>query len=102
MCNTFELTDVQRNALLDFITQADAIIGDGSFDPQVAWSNVHLITFALRSAMFLGYADAKLEALFEREFGIAGVTEGILGEALAVAASSDVERRIRAAGGGRN
>lgn len=102
MSDTFELTDTQRNALLDFITQADAIIGDGSFDPQVAWSNVELLALALRGATLLGYVDAKLEQLFETEFWITGINESPLHEVLAVSALANTELRIRAAAGGRN
>jgi hypothetical protein len=97
-----ELSDLQRARLLDFISQADAVIGDGSFNPREEWGDAELMAFSLRAAQLLGYEDSSLERLFEREFGITGITAGDLGDWLAVIMMADVENRIRAMGGGKN
>jgi hypothetical protein len=91
----------QRSKLLEFVVRADAIIGDGDFDRN-EWTDAELMALSLRSAQVLGYEGRRLESLFEREFGIAGVTEGQLGDWLAVLLLEDAERKILVAAGGRN
>ena len=92
----------QRAKLLEFIDQADAIIGDGDFDRYAAWTDAEIMALSLRAAQVLGYTNERLEALFQREFGVSGVTEGLLADWLAVILLADAERRIRVACGGRN
>ena len=70
----------QRTKLLEFIDRAEAIIGDHSFDCDDAWMDAGLIACSLRSAQVLGYTGRRLEEFFCAEFGIAGVTEGQLGD----------------------
>jgi hypothetical protein len=92
----------QRDKLLEFIWSAKQIIGDGDFERDALWKDCELMAFSLRLAQILGYTDGRLEALFQREFGISGVTENELADWLAVLLSADPERRIRCAAGGRN
>ena len=61
-----------------------------------------LIATALRAGLLLGYDNDGLERLFRREFGLAGMTEGILSSVMAVAMLANTEGRLRAAAGGRN
>jgi hypothetical protein len=97
-----KLSTDQRAKLLEFIDRADAVIGNGDFDHSSEWQDCEIMALALRAAQILGYEGEGLEALFQREFGIAGVTEGDLETCLAVLTLVDVERRIRVACGGRN
>jgi hypothetical protein len=97
-----KLSADQRAKLLEFIDQADAIIGGGDFNRYDAWTDTEIMALSLRAATVLGYENEHLEALFQREFGIAGVTEGLLGDWLAVILLADAERRIRVACGGVN
>jgi hypothetical protein len=92
----------QRAKLLEFIDQADAIIGGSDFDRYSAWEDAEIMALSLRAALTLGYENEHLEKLFQREFGIAGVTEGLLADWLAVILLADAERRIQVAAGGRN
>ncbi len=103
MADEFELSALQRTALLDFITRADATSGDGSFDPRAEYAgDAVLIATALRAGLLLGYDAAGLEALFRREFEISGITEGVLGSVMGLAMLADTEGRLRAAAGGKN
>jgi hypothetical protein len=97
-----KLSADQREKLLEFIDRADAIIGGGDFDRYSAWTDAEIMALSLRAAQVLGYENEHLEKLFQREFGIAGVTEGQLADWLAVLTLADVEKRIMAAAGGRN
>jgi hypothetical protein len=97
-----KLSTEQRAKLLEFIDRAEAITGDHSFDCDDTWMDARLMPLSLRAAQVLGYTGWRLEELFCAEFGIAGVTEGQLGEWLDVAMMFDVERRILIAAGGRN
>jgi hypothetical protein len=96
--DAFELSDQQRGKLLAFISRADASIGDGAFDPETASSSsdAELMALALKAATLLGYEGTHLEKLFQREFEIAGVTEGDLGTWLDLVMLADVESRIGA------
>jgi hypothetical protein len=98
------LSTDQRSKLLAFIERADAIIGDGDFDPDPddAWTDAELMALSLRGAQVLSFSGERLEELFRVEFNIAGVTEGQLGDWLAVIMPLDAERRVLAAAGGRN
>jgi hypothetical protein len=98
----FQLSELQRYKLLAFISRADAVIGDGSFNPQEEWGDAELMALSLRAAQLLGYEDSSLERLFEQEFAITGVTGGDLGTWLDLVMLADVESRIKAAAGGRN
>src|SRR5207253_6881784 len=98
----FELSDLQRDRLSDFIGRADAIIGDGSFNPEAEYIHPELMALALRAAQISGYEGTHLDELFRQEFELAGVTEGDLGDWLAIVMLADVEARIKAAAGGRN
>ena len=97
----FELLDWQRSRLVEFINQADAIIGLRDFigysdDPEI-------LALALRVAQILGYEGERLERLFCSEFRVGGVTQSaILGDWLAALDLVDMEKRIMAAAGGRN
>ena len=97
-----KLSGAQREKLLEFIDRADAIIGGGDFDRYSAWTDAEIMALSLRAAQVLGYENEHLEKLFQREFGIAGVTEGLLADWLAVIMLADAERRIQVAAGGHN
>ena len=97
-----KLSADQREKLLEFIDRADAIIGGGDFDRYSAWEDVEILSLSMRAAVVLGYTNERLEALFQHEFGVSGVTEGLLADWLAVILLADAERRIQVAAGGRN
>jgi hypothetical protein len=100
-----KLSSDQREKLIEFLTQADAIIGSRGFDcyDYDEWRDCEIIACALRRAQTLGFENERLEELFQREFGIAGVTEGqLIADWLAVLLLADAERRILVACGGRN
>jgi hypothetical protein len=97
-----KLSTDQRANLLEFLSQADAIIGNEDSDRYDEWMDAEIIARALGRAQVLGYQGERLEELFQREFGITGVTEGELETWLAVLTLADVEKRIMAAAGGRN
>ena len=42
MSDEFQLSELQRYKLLAFISRADAVIGNGSFDPQEEWGDCKL------------------------------------------------------------
>jgi hypothetical protein len=90
----------QRAKLLEFIDQADAIIGDGDFDRYDRWEDCELLASALRAAHVLGFEGISLDQLFRREFGITDITSGGLGDWIAYFAIVDAERMIRVACGG--
>jgi hypothetical protein len=101
--NLEELSADQRTKLIEFLTQADAIIGnEDSYHYDDEWYDAEIIARSLRIAQTLGYEGERLEKFFEKEFEIAGITQGILSGWLAVLSLVDVEERIRVAGGGRN
>ena len=102
MSDEFELSDLQRTNLSHFISVVDAVVGDGSFDPDAEFSDPELMAIAIRGATLLGFEGAALEALFQREFGICGITEGDLDTMLSIVMLGDVESRIKAAAGGKN
>jgi hypothetical protein len=91
----------QRAKLIQFLDQTDAIIGNEDSDRD-EWRNAEIIAHALRRAQVLGYEGERLEELFQREFGIAGVIEDQLGDWLSLLSRADVEKRILVACGGRN
>jgi hypothetical protein len=105
-----KLSADQRTKLIEFLTQADAIIGY-TFNSGTDLSDLEhlgdalfdadLIARGLRVAQLLGYEGKGLEELFQHEFGIAGVTEGNLGDWLSLLSLADVEKRIMIACGGR-
>lgn len=102
--NLETLSGTQRSALIEFLTQSDAIIGNEGFDcyDYEEWRDCEIIARALRVAQTLGFEGERLEELFCREFGIAGVTEDQLGDWLSLLSLADVEKRIRVMAGGRN
>jgi hypothetical protein len=102
MSDEFELSELQRDKLVAFITRADAVIGDGTFDPEADFSDPELMALSLKAAIILGYDGAQLEQLFHHEFELSGVTKGDLSDRLAVVLLADVEERIRSSAGGRN
>jgi hypothetical protein len=105
------LSGTQRAKLIEFLERADAItgytfnswtdlsdlehLGDALFDAD-------LIARSLRIAQTLGYEGYLLEQLFRREFGIAGISQGNLGDWLSLLSLADAEKRILVACGGRN
>lgn len=96
------LSTDQREKLIEFLTQADAIIGNEDSERYDEWYDAEIIARGLRVAQTLGYEGERLEALFRREFWIADVNKNQLGGWLAVLSLVDVEERIRVACGGRN
>ena len=102
MSDEFELSEPQRTNLSHFISVVDAVVGDGTFDAEQELSDPELMAMAIRGATLLGYEGAALEELCQREFEIAGVTEGDLETWLAVIMMADTERQILYAAGGKN
>jgi hypothetical protein len=102
MSDDFTLSADQRTKLLTFISRFDQIYGDADFDVKAEWSTPELLALALRVAEILGFEGEHLEQFFCDEFGVAGMTDGALGDMLAIAMSVDVESRVKAAAGGRN
>ena len=103
--NLETLSGAQRSALIEFLTQADAIIGNEGFDcyDYDEWRDCEIIAHGLRRAQVLGYQGERLERLFCSQFAIADITaEGPLSDWLAVLSLADVERQILVACGGRN
>ena len=96
------LSTDQREKLIEFLTQADAIIGNEDSERYDEWYDAEIIARGLRVAQTLGYEGERLEALFRREFWIADVNKNQFGGWLAVLSLVDVEERIRVACGGRN
>jgi hypothetical protein len=97
-----KLSGSQRSALIEFLTQADAIIGNEGFDcyDYDEWRDCEIIACALRRAQVLGFENERLEQLFQREFGVAGVTEeGLLADWLGLILLADAEKRIMVAAG---
>jgi hypothetical protein len=80
----FKLSDEQRTDLCHFISVVDAVVGDGTFDPEADFSDAELMAFAIRGATLLGFEGPALQELFLREFEIAGVTEGDLDTMLSI------------------
>lgn len=104
MSDEFELSVRQRLALFTFIGRVQATLGsdENLSSPRDDWTDAALIATALRAGLLLGHDTAGLEALFRREFGLAVVTGGILGDMLSAAMLAGLEDQLRAAGGGKN
>jgi hypothetical protein len=97
-----KLSADQRDRLIEFLTQADAIIGNEDSERYDEWYDAEIIARSLRIAQTLGYEGERLQALFRREFWIADVNKNQLSGWLAVLSLVDVEERIMMACGGRN
>jgi hypothetical protein len=103
--NLETLSTGQREKLIEFLTQADAIIGNEGFDcyDYDEWRDCEIIACALRRSQILGYQGERLERLFCSQFAIADITaEGPLSDWLAVLSVADAEKRIMVACGGRS
>jgi hypothetical protein len=102
MSEDFQLTNVQRSRLLDFVEQFDLLYGDGTFQRDESLSDEPLLALALRAAQLLGMEQDEIAEFFEREFNIGGMTGGTIGTALKFAMFFDAERRLVARCGGKN
>ena len=96
------ITDLQRSGLLDFIIEADHVIGDGSFDPTDEFSDYEVILQALLAAHFIGIDPERMNAFFHEQFGLAAVNQKAFDQLLAIVMRDNVEQKIKAAAGGRN
>jgi hypothetical protein len=109
--NLETLSDDQRAKLIEFLARVDATTGY-KFNSGTDLSDLEhlggalfdadLIARGLRAAQLLGYEGKGLEELCQREFGIAGLTENVLGDWLSLLSLADAEKRIMISCGGRN
>jgi hypothetical protein len=98
----FQLSDLQRGRLFDFLEVTDQLFRDGTFERDEQLCDEAILALALRAAELLGMEQEEIWEFFEREFDITGMTGDPIGTALAFAMLIDAERRLQARAGGRN
>lgn len=97
-----ELSDWQREKLCDFVDQVHQIVEGVHYERDEELCDAELLASALRCCLYRGIDPSKLDQFFTEQFGIANISEGPISELLPRLMMMDVEKRIKAAAGGRN
>jgi hypothetical protein len=96
------ITDLQRSRLLDFITEVDQVIGDGTFNPRDELSDYEIVLLSITATHFVGVPPERVGTFFHDQFGMVIVNQDAFDQLLAIVMLDNVQSRIKAAAGGRN